>query len=100
MPGFENAILGMTAGEIKNVSIPPENAYGDYQKNLVAVIEKSQLPPHINPQVGSMLTVQTGDGKALNVAITDITDIKVTLDANHPLAGKELLFDLELVAIA
>ncbi|MFV1951553.1 MAG: peptidylprolyl isomerase [Nitrospinota bacterium] len=100
IPGFENAVIGMTAGETKKVSIPPGDAYGDHQKNLVVVVERSQLPSNIDPKVGMILHAQTNDGRSSDVTITDITDESVTLDANHPIAGQELIFDLELIEIA
>ncbi|MFQ5712828.1 MAG: peptidylprolyl isomerase [Candidatus Scalinduaceae bacterium] len=98
--GFENAIIGMNVGETKKVCIPPDDAYGNHDENLITTIEKSQLPPDIDPHVGMNLNTKTNDGKISAVTITNITDKTVTLDANHPLAGKELIFELELVAIA
>ncbi len=100
IPGFEKAVIGMTVDETKEVCIPPEDAFGHYNENQVTTIERSQLPPDIDPQVGVKLNTKTNDGKASEVTITDITDKTVTLDANHPLAGKELILELELVAIA
>ncbi|ODS33839.1 MAG: peptidylprolyl isomerase [Candidatus Scalindua rubra] len=99
IPGFENAVIGMTVGETKEVCIPPEDAFGNYNENQVVTIERSQLPSDIDPQVGVKLNTKTNDGKVSEVTITDITDKTVTLDANHPLAGKELILELELVAI-
>ncbi len=98
--GFENAVIGMTVGEIKKVCIPPDDAYGDHDRNLVATIERSRLSLDIDPQIGMTVNTKTNDGKDYKATITDITDKKVTLDANHPLAGKELIFELKLVAIA
>lgn len=100
IPGFENAVIGMTEGETKEVSIPPEDAFGNYDENQVTTIERSQLPPDIAPQVGIKLNTKTNDGKDFEATITDITDKTVTLDANHPMAGKELIVELALVAIA
>ena len=100
IPGFENAVIGMTVGETKKVSLPPADAYGDHQKTLVVVVERSQLPPNIDPKVGMILHAQTNDGRSSDVTIIDITDEAATLDANHPLAGQELIFDLELVEVA
>ncbi|MFQ5687626.1 MAG: peptidylprolyl isomerase [Candidatus Scalindua sp.] len=99
IPGFENAAIGMTIGETKRVCIPPEDAFGNYNENQVTTIERSQLPPDIDPQVGIKFNTKTNDGKDSEVTITNITDKTVTIDANHPLAGKELILELELVAI-
>lgn len=96
---FENAVIGMTEGETKKVYIPPGDVFGNYNENHVTTIDRSRLPSDIDPQVGMMLNTKTKDGKVSDVTITEITDDKVTLDANHPLAGKETVFELELVAI-
>ncbi|MFQ5712842.1 MAG: peptidylprolyl isomerase [Candidatus Scalinduaceae bacterium] len=98
--GFENAVIGMNVGETKKICISPEDAFGNYNENLIATIEKSQLPPDIDPHVGMNLNTKTNDGKISAVTITNITDKTVTLDANHPLAGKELSLELELLVIA
>ncbi|MFQ5964124.1 MAG: peptidylprolyl isomerase [Candidatus Scalinduaceae bacterium] len=98
--GFENAIIGMTLGETKKVCIPSKDAYGEHDGNLVTTIEKSQFPPDIIPQLGMTLNVESNNGKICKATITDITDKIITIDANHPLTGKELIFELELVVIA
>ncbi len=97
--GFESAIIGMAEGEIKKVSIPQEEAYGDYKKENVATVQKSELPPDLIPQVGLELQAQADKGQTSIVRITEVTDKTVTLDANHPLAGQDLVFELKLVSI-
>ena len=99
IPGFENAVIGMEKGETKSVKIPAKEAYGPYSDELVAEVDKSKFPAHINPKMGDRLKVESPDGKTNIVTVTGISEQKVKLDANHPLAGKDLLFDLELVEI-
>jgi peptidylprolyl isomerase len=100
IPGFEEAVTGMDIGDTKTVTIPADQAYGPHQAELVLVVERSQVPTHINPEVGQQLEIHQQDGRAVPVVITEVTDENVSLDANHPLAGKDLIFDLELVEIA
>ncbi|HEC31765.1 MAG TPA: peptidylprolyl isomerase [Deltaproteobacteria bacterium] len=97
--GFENAIVGMTVGERKVVKVPPEEAYGKYDKSLLVDIEKSHMPEHLDLQLGKLLEFRAQDGSVALVTIRDITEKRVTLDGNHPLAGRELIFEIELVEI-
>lgn len=97
IPGFENAIVGMTDGETKTVSIPPDDGYGSYSDELIAVIERSILPEEIEPEVGMQLEAKGEDGTVTVVTIKEVTEDTVTLDANHELAGKELIFEIQLV---
>lgn len=99
IPGFEKAIIGMTTGETKTVVIAPEDAYGPYLEELTADVDISQFPPHIKPEVGLHLQIRQENGSFVDVVITRILGSTVTLDANHPLAGKELIFDIELLEI-
>ena len=100
IPGFEEAVTGMSIGDSKTVTIPAEQAYGPHHDDLILVVERSQIPAHINPEVGQQLEIHQQDGRAAAVVITEVTDESVSLDANHPLAGQDLIFDLELVEIA
>ncbi|EAZ88920.1 FKBP-type peptidyl-prolyl cis-trans isomerase [Crocosphaera chwakensis] len=97
--GFEEAVVGMSPGENKSVTIPSEQAYGPYQDELVIVVDEKQMPSDLSVEVGQQLQMRHSSGQAVPVMVTNIADSKVTLDANHPLAGKDLTFDLELVNI-
>jgi FKBP-type peptidyl-prolyl cis-trans isomerase 2 len=97
---FEETVSGMEPGEERKVTIAAEDAYGEYREGLTLDVERSQIPDDIQPEVGLMLQVSTVDGGTANVTIVDVDEEKVTLDANHPLAGKDLNFDIKLVEIA
>jgi len=97
--GFEQAIDGMTTGESKTVTIPMENAYGPHRKEMIITMERSKLPADLNPKVGQRLELTQMDDRNILVTVTAVTDSMLTLDANHPLSGKNLVFDIELVGI-
>jgi len=97
--GFENAVKEMEVGEKKTIKIPADEAYGPRREDLVIKVERAKFPPHITPEVGMHLQITQSGGSILNVLISEVTDEYVTLDANHPFAGKDLTFDLELVSI-
>lgn len=97
--GLEQAVIGMKRGEKKSIMVPVHEAYGPYRDDLVLQVEKSIIPIHITPKVGQKLKVQQPDGRINIVTVTDISDTLVTMDANHPLAGKDLLYDILLVEI-
>lgn len=99
IPGFDAAVVGMSPGDSKEVKIPMNEAYGPYQDELVGIVERSRLPEGIVPEVGGQLEVTGEDGEVFPVLITEITETDVTLDANHPLAGRDLTFDIRLVEI-
>ncbi len=99
IPGFEKAVIGMNEGESKTVTVPPEEGYGEYMNEFVATVEKSRIPPNIDPEIGMVLQAAAQDGSVTNFTITAIDDNEVTLDGNHPLAGKNLTFDIELLEI-
>jgi len=98
--GFEDAVVGMTPGEEKSVRIPCAEAYGPRREDMVAVFNSGQFPENLAPAVGQILQLKRDDGMLIQVMVTDVTDDQVTLDANHPLAGKDLIFDLKLVEIS
>jgi peptidylprolyl isomerase len=100
IPGFEEGIIGMTVGETRTVSIASQDAYGPYLEDLVGSIKRTQIPPNIDLQVGAILQMQTPDGGTMLVVVKALTDEAVTLDANHPLAGKDLAFEINLLEIA
>ncbi|WP_031387630.1 FKBP-type peptidyl-prolyl cis-trans isomerase [Desulfonatronum thiodismutans] len=99
IPGFEAAVTGMQVGDKKTVTIPAEDAYGPRQDDLLFSVERSQLPDTIQPEVGQQLQVNQ-EGQTALVTISELTDTTMTLDANHPLAGENLTFDLEVVEVA
>lgn len=102
IPGFEQAVIGMSPGEHKTVVIPEAQAYGPRREEAVQEAPKSALPPEIEPelQVGMQLQANNPQGQPMILTVTGIGDESITLDANHPLAGQDLVFDLELVEIA
>jgi len=99
IPGFEDAVVGMDVGETKTVNIPSDKAYGPYRDELLVSVERSQVPPDIEPDVGLELQIRTPEGTVTNVTITEMDEDSITLDANHPLAGKDLIFEIKLVEI-
>ncbi|HKJ34022.1 MAG TPA: peptidylprolyl isomerase [Balneolales bacterium] len=99
IPGFEDAVVGMEPGEQKSVKIPVDKAYGPHRDDMLVKVKKEEFPNDVDPEVGQQLQVSQSNGQAFNVIVTDIEDEEVTLDANHPLAGKDLVFDIELIDI-
>jgi len=99
IPGFEEAVLGMNPGQSLEVTVPPEKAYGQHREDLVAAIDRAELPDDLNPELGQMLRVQTGGGQSMVVRIAELDDETITLDGNHPLAGEDLTFQIELLEI-
>lgn len=99
IPGFEKAVIGMKAGEEKTVTIPANEAYGPHDDNQVMEISRDQLAAGTVPKVGQVLQSKRDDGGVVTAIITKITDTTITIDGNHPLAGKDLTFEIELVAI-
>ncbi|MFP4369616.1 MAG: FKBP-type peptidyl-prolyl cis-trans isomerase [Bacteroidota bacterium] len=99
IPGFENGILGMDKGETKTVEVPVDEGYGSYRDDLIFEIAKSELPPDIDPSVGERLQMQNDQGQVIGVTVSKVTDDTLFIDANHPLAGKDLEFDIELIDV-
>ncbi len=97
--GFDEGVIGMEIGDKKSVHIPCARAYGEYNPEMVIEAPLEQVPPDLKPEVGMMLEVGGAGGEILRTVVTDITDSHIVLDANPPLAGKDLTFDIELVAI-
>ena len=100
IPGFEEGVTGMEVGETKTILIPSDQAYGPHMDEMVLTIPREQVPPHITLGLGEMLELSQPSGEALTVRITELTEAIVTLDGNHPLAGEDLTFDLQLASIA
>lgn len=100
IPGFEKAVEGLEEGDSTTVEIPTDEAYGERREDLELEVAKNELPDNVEPQVGMQLQMQQQEsGQAIPVQITKVEEDKVTLDANHPLAGKDLTFDIELVEV-
>ncbi|HEV8539863.1 MAG TPA: peptidylprolyl isomerase [Nitrospiraceae bacterium] len=101
IPGLEQGIVGMTPGEEKTEWVPCDMAYGPYQEDLTVEVDRVLfLEQQLVPEPGLKLQVTGSDGQQLPVVVTEVSDTKVTLDANHPLAGKDLIFDIALVEVA
>jgi peptidylprolyl isomerase len=98
--GFEKAVVGMNAGEKKTVIIPFADAYGPRQDKAVVEMERKNLPAGFEPAVGQRLELTQEDDSTVLVTVVDMAESSITIDANHPLAGKDLTFDIELVSIA
>ena len=97
--GFEEAVIGLEQGEKKTVEVPPEKAYGERDDKLVVEMPQKSVPEEITPEVGMRLQLVNQKGQAVPVMITEVLEESIRLDANHPLAGKTLVFDIELVEI-
>lgn len=99
IPKFEEAVTGMQPGDERTITIPAEQAYGPRREELLLEVDRSEFPDHIEPSVGLALEVRGDGGQPAIVRVADVSGDQITLDANHPLAGEDLTFDLELVAI-
>lgn len=99
IPGFEKAVLGMKVGDKKTTTIPCDEAYGEKRDELLIKAPREKMPEGHEPKVGDQLQMMTQQGQPVPVEIIAVNDQEVTLDANHPLAGKDLTFALELVEI-
>ncbi|MGB0424533.1 MAG: FKBP-type peptidyl-prolyl cis-trans isomerase [Flavobacteriales bacterium] len=97
--GFDDAVIGMELNEKKTINIPAAEAYGPVNEQLVHTVDRTQLPADMNPQVGERLMAGGPEGQEMQVVVTAVTDANITVDANHPLAGADLIFDVELVEI-
>lgn len=100
IPGFDDAVAGMEAGDEKTVTIPAVDAYGPRRQELVLDVPGEQLPDELETEVGQQLQMQTPDGQTFQVTVVDVNDEGVQVDANHPLAGKDLTFDILVVGVA
>ena len=98
--GFEQAVIGMEPGETKTAIVNHEDAYGPHRDEMVAEVPKDRLPEDLAPEVGQRLRANQPDGSSIDVVITAVSPDSVTIDANHPLAGKQLTFEIELLEIA
>lgn len=99
IPGLDQAIAGMAVGDTKKVDIPADQAYGQRDPNAKQAVPRADIPADIPLEPGTQLQMQTPNGQVVPVMVADVTETEVTLDANHPLAGQDLTFDVELVDI-
>jgi peptidylprolyl isomerase len=99
IPGFDQGVMGMQVGDKRTVEIDVENAYGEKSEEMVIEFPKNQFPPEMQAEVGMQLMMNNGQGQQFPVTIAEVREDTVMLDANHPLAGQDLIFDIELVEI-
>jgi len=99
IPGFEKTIAGMEPGQTVTVTIPEEEAYGPHNEDMVLRVPRSSFPPEIPVKVGEQLLLRAPDGNEIPAFIVDVDDAEATLDANHPLAGFTLTFEIELLGV-
>ncbi|MCW8835881.1 MAG: peptidylprolyl isomerase [Rhodospirillales bacterium] len=100
IPGFESAVTGMKVGDKKSTTIPATEAYGPHDPEMVQEVPREQIPPEVELEVGGQLQAQGPDGQVFVLTVSAFNENTVTLDGNHPLAGKDLTFEIELVGIA
>ncbi|MCG9793464.1 FKBP-type peptidyl-prolyl cis-trans isomerase [Flavobacterium algicola] len=100
IPGFEKGLIDMKVNEKKTINITKEDAYGDPREDLIIEVPKSELPEDMAPEVGMGLVSRTPEGQEMNLLVIEVKPESVVLDGNHPLAGKDLIFDLEVVEIS
>ena len=99
IPGFEEAVEGMNPGESKTATIAAAQAYGTHREEMVVSVNRSELPPHLDLAVGQQLEIRQPQGDSIVVRVSEVSESTVTLDANHPLAGEDLTFEIQLVEI-
>ena len=98
--GFDDGVLGMKQGDKKTIHIPVEEAYGEKSEDMIIGFPREQFPPDMKPEIGMQLNLRGQDGRNFPVVIAEVRDQVVVLDGNHPLAGKDLIFDIEMVQIS
>lgn len=99
IPGFEKGVMDMAVAEKKTINIPSSEAYGERREDMMQEVPKDQLPPDIKPEVGMGLVSQTPQGQEMRLTVAEVKDNTIVVDANHPLAGEDLTFEVELVEI-
>ncbi|WP_439154826.1 FKBP-type peptidyl-prolyl cis-trans isomerase [Yoonia sp.] len=99
IPGLDAAIPGMAVGDTKKVEVPCTQAYGETNPDALQSVPRAEIPDNIPLDLGTQLQMQTPQGQVVQVVVAEVTEEEVTLDANHPLAGKDLVFDIEVVGV-
>ncbi len=99
IPGFEQTVIGMQPGETRTTTIAAHEAYGPYHDELVVAVDRSQFGADFQPEIGQQYEIRQPEGQSGIVTVTDVSEDEVTLDANHPLAGEDLTFSIELIEI-
>jgi FKBP-type peptidyl-prolyl cis-trans isomerase 2 len=99
IPGFEKGLIDMKLNEKKTITVAKEEAYGDVNKDLIQEVKKTELPQDMTPEVGMGLVSKSPDGQEMNLMVVEVKEESIVIDGNHPLAGKELVFDLEVIEI-
>jgi len=97
LPGFEQAVVGMNPGESKTIKVPADQAFGPHLDEMVVVIDRARLPEEFNPKIGEQVQFRQEDGQIATVLVTNVSELSITIDANHPLAGKDLTFDIQFI---
>lgn len=99
LPGFEQAVLGMSSGESKTILVTADQAFGPHLDEMVVVVDRGRLPEGLNPKEGDRIQLQTRSGETMTVSVMDVSESTITIDGNHPLAGKDLIFDIEFIEV-
>ena len=99
IPAFEEALIGMKAGEKKTINLLAKDAFGPYMEELITIVDRTQLPPNLDLKKDQQLQIQQPDGQIILVKVVNIDKKNITFDANHPLAGKDITFDIHLIEI-
>jgi FKBP-type peptidyl-prolyl cis-trans isomerase SlpA len=99
IPGFENGVIDMKVSEKKTIVIPSDQAYGESRKELIQEVPKDRLPEDIKPEVGMGLVSKTPEGQEIQLVVKEVKDDAIVVDGNHPLAGQELTFEVEVIEI-
>tara|TARA_R110000787_G_scaffold32138_6_gene84933 strand:- start:6533 stop:6979 length:447 start_codon:yes stop_codon:yes gene_type:complete len=99
IPGFEKGLINMKLNEKKTITVSKEEAYGEINNNLMQEVNRAELPEGITPEVGMGLVSKTPDGQEMNLRVTEVREETIVIDGNHPLAGKDLIFDIEVLEI-
>ncbi len=99
LPGFEQAVVGMNSGESKAVLVTADQAFGPHLDEMVVVVDRERLPEGLNPKEGDRIQLQSRSGETVTVSVMGVSESTITIDGNHPLAGKDLIFDIEFIEV-